>query len=575
MTDTKKKKRSERSKELDMQFEHALDSAYKMAEEYFFTKQEQLPEFVTDSLNKEFIQALEGMAKACEKASGPYLNLLTSITVKCVLADKVDIRYHQVQIQGQTDKPAGFNFRGLSESVIYNWMEQHEFHGAKSGWQVRTLERPKPYFLDYDENIQLVKEPFLTCYDQIETHSQNPEIALAFLLWRRIQLRESAKVSLALPQIKDVLQITKLFKSHFFYSYKDSKGGSRLPVLALYAIYKVLLKELHRYDGMKLKPLESHSAADSQTGAVGDIEVVYEKTGEVFEAVEVKHNIAISVAIIETAKQKICDKRIDRYYVLTTHPQHDPSVDVQNEVKKVQQHLGCQMIANGVIPTIKYYLRLLSDPSAVLPEYTSLLDSEKVISFEHKNAWNEIAMGKIVEETGENDKCEIERSGKVLNKIATNPQVKVFPQYHKGCIPLYTLRVACGKFEDDLLPEAEGWIDANRCGFTPDKKKYFAVHAKGNSMQPMIHDGDICIFEWYNGGTREGEVVLTQCCENDTDYSGKYTIKKYHSEKRATAEGWEHKKIELIPLNKDYKTIELDTDADYNTIGVLKCVLKK
>lgn len=575
MTDTKKKKRTERSKELDLQFENALDSTYEMAEEYFFTKKEQLPEFVTSSLNKEFIKALESMAKACEKASGPYLNLLTSITVKCVLADKVDIRYHQVQIQDQTDKPAGFNFRGLSESVIYNWMEKHEFHGAKSGWQVRTLERPKPYFLNYDENIQLVKEPFLTCYDQIETHSQNPKIALAFLLWRRIQLRESAKVSLALPQIKDVLQITKLFESHFFYSYKDSKGGSRLPVLALYAIYKVLLKELHRYEGMKLKPLESHSAADSQTGAVGDIEIVYEKTGEVFEAVEVKHNIAISVAIIETAKQKICDKRIDRYYVLTTHPQHDPSEDVQNEVKKVQQHLGCQMIANGVIPTIKYYLRLLSDPSAVLPEYTALLSTEKGIGFEHRDIWNKIAMGKIAEETEEINKDEINRREGDLNKIISNSQNIIFPQCHNGCIPLYSIRVACGDFEDGVLPEVEGWVDANRSGFMPDKKKHFAVYAKGYSMQPMIHDGDICVFEWYKGGTRNGEIVLIQCRDNDPDYSGKYTIKKFHSEKRATAEGWEHKKIELIPLNKDYKTIELDADGDYRTIGVLKCVLKK
>lgn len=399
MTSTTKKKESERSKELDKKFEETLDSAYELAEEYFFTKNEQIPEFATNSLNKEFIDALEGMAKACEKASGTYLNLLTSLTVKSVLKDKVDVRYHQVQIQNQTDKPANFNFRGLSESVIYNWMEKHEFHGAKSGWQVRTLERPKPYKLDYDENIQYVKDFFLTCYDQVETHSQDARIALAFLLWRRIQLRESAKVTLATPQIKDVLQITNLFKTHFFHSYKDSKGGSRLPVLALYAIYKVLLRELHRYDGKELKPLESHSAADSQTGAVGDIEVVYKGTDDVFEAVEVKHNFAITVAMIESAKQKICDKRIDRYYILTTHHQHDPSVDVQSEVKKVQQHLGCQMIANGVIPTIKYYLRLLTDPGAVLPEYTKLLASEKSVGFEHRYIWNKIALGKITQDT--------------------------------------------------------------------------------------------------------------------------------------------------------------------------------
>jgi SOS-response transcriptional repressor LexA len=35
----------------------------------------------------------------------------------------------------------------------------------------------------------------------------------------------------------------------------------------------------------------------------------------------------------------------------------------------------------------------------------------------------------------------------------------------------------------------------------------------------------------------------------------------------------EHEKIELIPLNKEYDTIELDGEAEYKTVGVLKCVL--
>ena len=57
------------------------------------------------------------------------------------------------------------------------------------------------------------------------------------------------------------------------------------------------------------------------------------------------------------------------------------------------------MIANGVIPTIKYYLRLLTDPGAVLPEYTKLLASEKSVGFEHRDIWNKIALGKITQDT--------------------------------------------------------------------------------------------------------------------------------------------------------------------------------
>jgi DNA (cytosine-5)-methyltransferase 1 len=53
---------------------------------------------------------------------------------------------------------------------------------------------------------------------------------------------------------------------------------------------------------------------------------------------------------------------------------------------------GCQIIANGVIPTIRYYLRLLVDPSAVFQEYAFLLETDKAIKHEHREIWNKIAI---------------------------------------------------------------------------------------------------------------------------------------------------------------------------------------
>ena len=197
---------------------------------------------------------------------------------------------------------------------------------------------------------------------------------------------------LLLLTLQDVIQITNLFKAHFFYSYKDSKGASRLPVLAIYAIYSVLLRELHRYNNKKLKPLEAHSAADSQTGSVGDIEIINED-GTLFEAVEIKHLIPIDKSIVDSAKLKIMGSRIDRYYILTTSRKHEPDDDVSEEVEIVKRSLGTQMIVNGVVPTIKYYLRLLESPGAVLPEYVKLLVADTAIGYEHRDTWNKIAIG--------------------------------------------------------------------------------------------------------------------------------------------------------------------------------------
>ena len=207
-------------------------------------------------------------------------------------------------------------------------------------------------------------------------------------------MREASKIVLAIPKIQDVLQITNLFEAHFFYKYKDSKGASRLPVLALYAIYTVLLDEISRFNGKHLKSLEAHSAADAQTGAIGDIEVLDDKRNP-FQAIDVKHGLPITTAMVDSAKQKIRGSQVDRYYILTTHVQHEPSEAVLKEVKNVKKLLGCQLIVNGVIPSIKYYLRMLTNPGAVLPAYVKKLEEDEAIGFEHRDIWNKIATGII------------------------------------------------------------------------------------------------------------------------------------------------------------------------------------
>ena len=146
-------------------------------------------------------------------------------------------------------------------------------------------------------------------------------------------------------------------------------------------------------------------------------------------------------------------------------------------------------------------------------------------------------------------------------------------------LPVYSIKAACGYFEDNsIIPEneAEGWV--NICKWDLKcSKDMFVVRAVGDSMLPKIKDGTLCVFRLYNvdnGGTREGEIILTECPDKDTDTDCHYTIKKYHSEVLYNNDGIrECKKIELIPLNNDYSVIELDRETEYRTIGVLKCIL--
>ncbi len=344
---------------------------------------------VVFGLSARMSQAIDAMSKNSEAASAAFTNVITGMCIKAA-RPSVDVRYHQVQIQKQTARGAGFNFRGVSEKVIYPWLSKNEFNGAKSGWQTRTLERPKPYFLTYDENIGVIKESFLVIYDELESDSSNAKEALRYALYKQIQIREKKKITIAEPKTKDISAIVGMLNEHFSHSYKN-KGASRLPVLAFHAIYSVLVREMHRFNGMTLKALEPHSAADSQTGAVGDIEIARED-GTIFEALEIKHAIQVDATIIEHVKRKLMDKTVDRYYILTTHNSGE-SPGLELELAAIQSRLGCQVIVNGVYRSLYYYLRLLADPSSFAPAYAALLKDDKAISFEHREAWNKIAVG--------------------------------------------------------------------------------------------------------------------------------------------------------------------------------------
>ena len=81
--------------------------------------------------------------------------------------------------------------------------------------------------------------------------------------------------------------------------------------------------------------------------------------------------------------------------MVTTHlsKEHRPTGELIAAAEQVEKLLGCQMIINGVIPSIQYYLRLLTNPGKVIPEYVSLLAADGAISFEHRDVWNKITTG--------------------------------------------------------------------------------------------------------------------------------------------------------------------------------------
>lgn len=143
-------------------------------------------------------------------------------------------------------------------------------------------------------------------------------------------------------------------------------------------------------------------------------------------------------------------------------------------------------------------------------------------------------------------------------------------------LPFYSLRAACGYFGDGEEVEESGWIRVD--GFGKLNRNMFVVRASGDSMEPLIKDGDYCVFRANPAGSREGKILLVQNHTSyDPEYGGSYAIKKYSSEKSFDDDGhWRHVMIKLMPLNQSYSPIVLDEAVaeEFRVIGEFIGIIK-
>jgi SOS-response transcriptional repressor LexA len=162
--------------------------------------------------------------------------------------------------------------------------------------------------------------------------------------------------------------------------------------------------------------------------------------------------------------------------------------------------------------------------------------------------------------------------------VASDFSAMVQPRVAKSArytthVPVFDLVAAAGGFGTESLPEEIGWVEVTGHNVKPGM---FAARVVGESMQPRIPSGSLCLFGPCPAGTRQGRLLLVQLnTHSDPEDGGRYTVKRYHSTKRATQNGWEHQAIELQPLNPKYSPIDVDENvaADLRVLGEFLMVL--
>jgi len=90
-------------------------------------------------------------------------------------------------------------------------------------------------------------------------------------------------------------------------------------------------------------------------------------------------------------KEKIVKYNPPKYCISSSSDiENSDSELIDIEISEIDKKYGCQIIINGTIPTLKYYLRLISSLDIFVNKYSILIESDSELQIDHKIKWNEI-----------------------------------------------------------------------------------------------------------------------------------------------------------------------------------------
>lgn len=339
------------------------------------------------NLTEQQLKWVEVVVEKEESLKGVYSVLVSSLTYKSTHPSQ-DVRYHKVELDN------GYSGRTFDTKHVTPFLKSKQFFGAmkESGWLTRSLEQVHPFTLDFPGRINNkdVKSAFLKILNDVEENGASAEEYL-LNIFRLSIIEKSKKTVTLINPIKseselNIEQIIEFLDKHFYYKY-SSRGASILPVIAFYSIYECLIEEMGRYRTKKLDALASHTSCDRSSGATGDIVIRDKTTNEIYEAIEIKFDIVPDEIMINDAYNKFKSTEIQRYYILSTkHADDSEKMRIDEKVIHIREEHGCQVIVNGVFPSIKYYLRLLENTDNFMSKYIKNLQDNRELDFEHKIA---------------------------------------------------------------------------------------------------------------------------------------------------------------------------------------------
>lgn len=145
-----------------------------------------------------------------------------------------------------------------------------------------------------------------------------------------------------------------------------------------------------------------------------------------------------------------------------------------------------------------------------------------------------------------------------------------------NALPLLNLRAAA----DSRFESIDGYFASNTdyelvpINGGPFSKDCFLVRAEGDSMEPKIPDGSLCLFRKDRGGSRNGKIVLCRI-EGFAGDAPLALIKLYQSERKFAPDTLgEAKKIVLSSLNPSHPPLEIKKGEEFSILGIFERLIE-
>lgn len=302
---------------------------------------------------KELQRKVEFICR-CNSNKAPIRFLMSCVLAK-IDKPQVDIRKPYTEIKGNDSFSGRFYDEQFIESFVHKYKLPCNSTTAYLTPAFRNIDRILTTDLVLVGRPREVYNYSLEILDAAHRRKETPEnilkeIVRILLIVKEEDEKRMQQLIADLKQPEGSLSLSSEEIVNLLSQHLQTKNSSRLPVLMVAAAYETVKEKI----GERSLTLQSHNAADKQTGSIGDVEVTLTNDDNVITCYEMKDK-RVTKNDIDHALQKLsgASGKVDNYIFITTDI---IELEVSEYAKSLYEKSGIEFAVLDCIGFIRHYL---------------------------------------------------------------------------------------------------------------------------------------------------------------------------------------------------------------------------